>query len=48
MLKPAIRKYNEVLKNDKKVDWLANIVLCNASRSLRIKSLLIALFKLIF
>src|SRR5690606_41713 len=38
MLKPAIRKYIALLKNARKVDWLARTVLCNASFSRRIRS----------
>ncbi len=39
ILKPATRKYIEVLKNARNVVWFARTVLCKASFSLRIRSL---------
>src|SRR5690606_183283 len=38
---PATAKYMDVRRNDKNVDWLANMVRWSASRSRRIKSLFI-------
>jgi hypothetical protein len=38
-VKPAIKKYIDVRRKAKKVDWLAKIVLCKANRSLKIRSL---------
>ena len=47
-LNPAIKKYIAVRKNAKKVDLLAKTVRCNANSSLKIKSLLIDFWLLIW
>ena len=43
-LKPAIKKYMDVLKKERKVDRFANIVRCKASFSFKIKSLFISFY----